>query len=203
MGTEQSCTSCGFLARKPYSRVQATAFFEMPEETRRSGGGWWALQVAGMGTKTVPACCVGAFPILDEILAIHPDALGEWPKSGNKEFLRIRREDNTPERNAAAKKVFEKPRPECADWFRHIVGLSPERHLELRNMQNLELDRRAFEERLDNSNKQFLAGLEHERREWEKDAGKWPKRLIWAAIILAVAEVVSNVPVIQRLLHLD
>ena len=67
----------------------------------------------------------------------------------------------------------------------------------------MEKDRRAFEERLDNSNKGFLAGLERERREWEKDAGKWPKRLIWAAIILAVAEVVSNVPAIQRLLGLD
>jgi len=64
-------------------------------------------------------------------------------------------------------------------------------------------DRRAFEERLDRSNKEFLAGLEHERRECEKDAGKWPSRLIWAAIILAIAEVVSNVPVIQRFLGLD
>ena len=87
MGTERKCASCGFLARKPTSRVHATTFYEMPDEARRSGGGWWALQVGGLGPQTVPACCVGAFPILDEILAIRPEALDEWPESGEEGFI--------------------------------------------------------------------------------------------------------------------
>lgn len=168
------------------------------------------MQTAGLGMQTVPACCVGAFPILDEIKAIEPETLNWRHKSINElteeerdTYKDDRFDSTTPERNEAAKAVFNKLRPECHKWFPYTPGLSPREHLQEFQMQQLENDRRAFEERLDNSNKQFLAGLEHERRQWEKDAGKWPNRLMWAVIALAVAEVVSNVPAIQRLLGLD
>jgi hypothetical protein len=71
---------------------------------------------------------------------------------------------------------------------------------------DVETERRASDERLDKSNKVFLSGLESERREWEKQAGRWPNRLIWAAVILAIGQVLAGVlalPLITRLLHLD
>jgi hypothetical protein len=111
-------------------------FFPMADQARENGGGWWAMQVAGLGTRTVPACCVGAFPILEEIKAVEPKAL-DWPTQGIA-GQDSRTDEATPERNVAAKNVFQKPRPECDQWFQNIPGLSPEKHLELRNMQRLE-----------------------------------------------------------------
>lgn len=109
--------------------------------------------MAGLGTRSVPACCVGAYPILDEIKAIEPDAL-DWRdklfKVGESDTRKgDRRSDSaTPERTEAAKVVFNKPRPECPKWFPHTPGLSPGQHLEAFQMQKLEEDRRAFELRL-------------------------------------------------------
>ena len=99
-------------------------------------------------------------------------------------------------------RIIEKPR-KCKSWYPWTEYLTPKEHFEEYKMEQLEYNRRKFEAMLAKDNKEFLGGLEHERREWQKDAGKWPFRLIVAAIILAVAEVVSNVPVIQRFLGLD
>lgn len=72
--------------------------------------------------------------------------------------------------------------------------------------KEMEDERRRFDERLDNSNKEFLAGLEKQRRDRKAESGKWPNRLIWAAIILAVGKVVGtflSLPAIARWLGLD
>lgn len=178
--TERSCSSCGFLARRPDSPIHAATFFEMSQDARRDGGGWWALQVGGLGTRTVPACGVGAFPILDEILAIRPGALDEWPRAGEKDFIRARHEDDTPERNEAAKAVFNRPRPECPRWFPHTPGLSPGQHLEAFQAQQLEQDRRAFETKLT----QMQIAV-------EKRIGRIGIWIGVAAVILAVAQVAA------------
>ncbi len=70
-------------------------------------------------------------------------------------------------------------------------------------MQRLEENRREWELKLEGMNREFLAGLEEERRKWENESGKWPSRLIWAALVLAGAEIVGNVPAVQRFLGLD
>ena len=70
----------------------------------------------------------------------------------------------------------------------------------------MEKERRAFDERLDIRNKEFLTGLEDERRAWEAQSGKWPSRLIWAAIILGGAEVAGTflqLPAVTRWLGFD
>lgn len=69
-----------------------------------------------------------------------------------------------------------------------------------------ELDDRLHRERLETSNREFLQGLENERRRWETQSGKWPRRLIWAAIILALVEVgaaMVALPEITRWLGVD
>lgn len=116
--------------------------------------------------------------------------------------------------------VLRKHRGSCVEqgaYSTYVEHFDPAWHFEQQRMMQLEEQRRkweiemekegrAFEERLDESNKAFLAGLEGQRREWEKESGKWPGRLIWAAIILAVAEVTGTfltLPAITRWLGLD
>lgn len=119
------------------------------------------MQTAGMGSQSVPACCVGAFPILDEIKAIEPEALNWRHKSISnltKEELDTYKDDRvdstTPERNKAAKVVFNKLRPDCHKWFPYTPGLSPGEHLQEFRMQQLEQDRRKFELNLEELNRQ-------------------------------------------------
>ena len=195
MATEKSCASCGFLARRPFTPRQASTFFEMPSQTRRDGGGWWAMPIAGMGTPTVPACCVGAFPILEEIKSLEPKALN-WrhkPISAltTKEEIDAYKDDRydstTPERNEAAKAVFNKLRPECHKWFPYTPGLGPAEHLQEFRMQQLENDRREFERKL--TQMQIDASAEV-----NKAGIKISKIGMWigiGAVILAVAEVLT------------
>ena len=136
---------------------------------------------------SVPTCCVGAFPILDEIKVLEPETLN-WrhksPSELTEEEIDTYRDDrfdsNTPERNEAAKVVFNKPRPECHKWFPYTAGLSPEKHLQEFRMQQLEDNRREFERKL---------------TQMQIDANaKISKVGIWigiAAIILAVAEILT------------
>ena len=81
--------------------------------------------MGGLGFKTVPACCVGAFPILDEIKVIEPDTL-DWRdkpiKSEERGRRKVSRSDaGTPERDEAAKAVFNKPRSECSGTHTRLV----------------------------------------------------------------------------------
>jgi len=72
--------------------------------------------------------------------------------------------------------------------------------------EDREKERRLLDERLDQSQKELFLGLESERREWERASGRWPNRLIWAAIILAIAEVgaaIVSLPAITRALGFD
>ena len=104
------------------------------------------MQTAGLGFQSVPACCVGTFPILDEIKAIEPSTLdwryksvGERTRDELGVYDNARVDSHTPERTAAAKAVFNKPRPECPKWFPYTPGLGPERHLTHRHEQGHEL----------------------------------------------------------------
>ncbi len=119
------------------------------------------MQTAGLGIQSVPACCVGEFPILEEIKALEPEALNWRHKSISEltaDELDTYRDDRfdstTPERNKAAKIVFNKLRPECHKWFPYTPGLSPEKHLQEFRMQQLEQDRKKFELKLEEINRQ-------------------------------------------------
>jgi len=160
----------------------------MPSQTRRNGGGWWTMQIAGMGISTVPACCVGAFPILEEIKSLEPQALN-WqhkPISAltTEEEIRKYKDDRydsaTPERNEAAKVVFNKLRPEYHKWFPYTPGLSPGQHMEQFQMQQLENDRREFERK--------LTQMQIEANTKISKVGIW---IGVAAVILAIAEILT------------
>ncbi len=159
----------------------------MPSQTRKNGGGWWTMQTAGMGIQSVPACCVGAFPILDEIKALEPEALkwrhksiGELTPDELDTYKDDRFDSTTPERNEAAKVVFNKLRPECHKWFPYTPGLNPGQHMEAFQMQQLEQDRREFERRL-------------VKMQIDADAkvGKVGWWLGGVALILAIAEILT------------
>ncbi len=147
------------------------------------------MQTAGLGTQTVPACCVGAFPILDEIKDLEPEAL-DWQRKSisesSKEELDTYRDDRfdstTPERNEAAKSVFNKLRPECHKWFPYTPGLSPEKHLQEFRMQQLEQDRRAFELELFKMSQDI-----------QENSNKSNKRVTWLFVVLAIVAILIAV----------
>ena len=175
------CISCGYLGKRS---LYLDKVFEANEHDRTHFSFVYYKHPTASHTGTLPQCFVNELPLSQEFREL------EKKYQGSKDNSEISFEITTREIN-------------CPKWTPYRDFRTPNEHYEEFKMQQLESDRRTFEERLDNSNKEFLAGLERERREWEKDAGKWPRRLIWAAIILAVAEVVSNVPAIQRFLGLD
>lgn len=172
------CINCGYLGKSDNTLGQECHTAKADERT--IGNLAHHIVPGIVSLDTVPRCFITKANLKNEV-----EQLGSQSKGVSPTLVIIEKDRN------------------CPSWYPWTEYFSPKEHFEEFKMQQLEDNRRAFEERLDNSNKEFLAGLEHERREWEKDAGKWPKRLIWAAILLAVAEVVSNVPVIQRFLGLD
>ena len=178
---EGRCISCGFLGKRSLYWQEV---YEANDHDRAHFSFITNTSPLPGHSGALPCCFVNYLPLSKDFREL------EKKYQGAKDNGQISMEITTRDIN-------------CPKWEYYTPFMSPKEHFDRFAMQQLESDRRAFEERLDNSNKEFLAGLEHERREWEKDAGKWPKRLIWAAIILAVAEVVSNVPLIQRLLGLD
>ena len=184
------CFDCGFLCKRAVRAVTPQPFHELSYVERRAG------RASGNYQEPISNPIGGASyrPIQFEFVCLRErrDFVGEF---------KSRRTTETPVQDTYQEILNEEHT--CPEWYPYTEGMEPSKHLEEFKMQQLEQDRRAFEERLDNSNKAFLTGLERERREWEKNAGKWPKRLVVAALILAAAEVVGGVPAIQRLLCLD
>ena len=204
METGKNCASCGFLARRPYSSRQASTFFEMPSRARKNGGGWWIMQIAGSGIPSVPACCVGAYPILDEIKSLEPEALNwrhksldEIPKEELNTYKDDRFDSTTPERNEAAKVVFNKLRPECPKWFPYTPGLSPEKHLQEFRMQQLEQRREEFEQRMERERKEFELKLDERNREERKRTDRIMIWLTVAAIVFAAMQVYAALATIN------
>jgi hypothetical protein len=122
---------------------------------------------------------------MDEIKAIYSEAV-IWPKTTGTAFEDIRRSRTdaaTPERNAAAKAVFTRPRDDCPKWFPYTPGLDPEKHLEEYKTRQLEQDRREFERK--------LFEMEQRGQARAQTVGIW---LTIAALILAIAQVLTMTP---------
>jgi hypothetical protein len=211
---EGCCASCGFLSHSVstaagaynFGRVQTvfeSEIFDVPIYMRASGsdfgGSFRDPSTTHIWTWAAPLCFIfAAEPSLSEEVGFDPSS------------------HESLDRKTVASAIQREDR-KCPKWFEWRPGISPAEHVRMRDMIELERDRRKWEadveterrasdERLDKSNKVFLSGLESERREWEKQAGRWPNRLIWAAVILAIGQVLAGVlalPLITRLLHLD
>jgi hypothetical protein len=147
--------------------------------------------------------------------------VGQWRVVGNVYcFLRVfdlpaEIEQLNEEDLERLHKVVKKSRG-CRSWYPWAQGFGPSWHYQERQAslledrrrefeRGLEAERREFDESLNTINQTFLAGLDQQRRKWEKQSSKWPNRLVVAAVVLACAEVIGIVfgPTIQRLLGLD
>ncbi len=198
-----ACYNCGFLSRHDILNTHLSIFPELTEEDRERH----RYLKGGITGFNLPPWCFRGKPILREISEVVGTAVP--PPS------------NAPEKiwttcNDAAVSEFTRDR-KCTVWSRFHPGLDARMHLEEVRMQELEQQRRdwearmerersALDQRLARDNKEFLRGLEGERRRWEKESGKWPNRLIIAAVILAVAEVIAAIivlPEATRWLGLD
>ncbi len=91
----------------------------------------------------------------------------------------------------------------CKSWYPWKEFCNPKEHFEEFKMLQLEKRREEFEDRMEESRKAFELKLDERNN---KERRRTDKIMVWlaiAAIIFAVAEVVSGVPAIQRLLGLD
>lgn len=159
------CIGCGLFAQRLVNYAFSIAYGEVTEQERQTGQ-------LGRGGTTLPVCMAGV-----------PLQL---------EYLPLPSETTPPVK--VVNGILNQDR-QCPEWFEWRPRLTPEKHLELREMH-----------RLEESNRRFLSDLEQERREWQKESGKWPSRLIGAAAILALAQVIGVVltlPAVTRWLGLD
>jgi hypothetical protein len=119
----------------------------------------------------------------------------------------------------AVKSVIERGR-DCPSFYRWREGLSPRDHLLEREGLELERERRQFEERMEEDRRRFEKRLEEERREFderlasraeeaERQRYSWGFRIAVAAILLALAEILTGIfsasgdSIVGRLLGLD
>jgi hypothetical protein len=79
---------------------------------------------------------------------------------------------------------------QCDSWHPYMPGLSPKEHYDEVLMQRLEADRRAYEERTEESRRRYEAGMakdsEADRRSFELSNQERNTALIKASIIVAV-----------------
>ncbi len=191
-GAKGRCASCGFLAR--HSSLDPSRYEEYSRETRVLGD-LWRIHASDIATE--PVCIRGELNLRDSIIkeaeAIPAELDDAW--------------------EVATRNILQEDR-DCPKWFVYQPSLTPAMHLQAYDQfrleeerrdweEQVEQERRTFEEHLDERNREFLKGLEEQRRDWEKKTNAWPNRLIWAALILAIGEVLGtflSLPAIARLL---
>ena len=194
-GAKGRCATCGFLAR--HWSLDPSRYEEYSREARISGDLW---RVRASDIATEPVCIRGVLNIPESIYEaakVIPAERGEKREAATLDFLREDRD--------------------CPKWFVYQPSLTPAMHLQAYNQlrldeerrdweEQVEQERRTFEEHLDERNREFLKGLEEQRIDSEKKANAWPNRLIWAAVILAIGEVLGtflSLPAIARWLGLS
>ena len=116
-----SCQNCGFLCHKNEQQPEFSQYREFTDHSRQ-----WH-KYFGLQRPDV-IWCYRDEPILGEI----ETALGRRPG------IFIQTQELVDEHNAAAFSVITKRDRECDKWFPHKSGRSPEEHLRLLEMKELE-----------------------------------------------------------------
>ncbi len=193
------CFSCGLLGKYPWERrlfPPDLPVLEAPREERESGHLriWRGTREDNGYYSAKPICFAGIQLNYDQV----------WKATPKEDPIE------------AVKLVLMNPRA-CPEWVLYQPPLDPRWHREHAQAQRSEADRRRWEAKLQQDhaevsvkisadNKQFLAGLEEERRKLEDRNERWPRRLFWPLALLAAAEVAGNIvnlPRVARLLGLD
>ncbi len=81
----------------------------------------------------------------------------------------------------------------CSKWVQYRPNLDPQWHLDDFKMQQLEQDRREFEQRMEKERKEFELKLDERNREERRRTDKIMVWLTIAAIIFALAEVAAGI----------
>ena len=173
------CANCGFLGKRALESKIPQLTYEMTLSDRESGNN--------------PTYSVME-PVIDQPGVTRPISLRAVCYRGVYEPFAEQRARGAKEGGGSAKAlvaIINEDR-DCDKWHPYSPGLDPLRHLEDFRMQQLEDNRREFERRL------VEMQINAERK--IGNVGVW---IGIAAVILAVAQVVSSVPALQRLLHLD
>jgi len=169
-GTDGRCVSCGFLSKfNRHYDGPPPYVYEMPPRDRESGERTQIRLDSGREIAGFPQCYVGEAKIWEEI-----DALRR--KTGKNEF-------------EAATEVFNENR-RCPKWHPYTQGFSPQEHWEELRMQELELKRQAFEKRMADDQKAFMAKL---------DTGNKQVQLILGLVLGGIAVIEIIVGVLQVL----
>jgi hypothetical protein len=184
---EGICLTCGFLCRRDMLNLALANYYEITQEDRKGG----RLFLRRLEEHLSP-CCFRNVPITDEIQDL--SGVGRLVDDPPEQ----RRAQQTA-RNEAAKQVVSRDR-KCSLWMEYQPGLGPQQHLgglAMREsaqalqafLESLERQRQAFERQLAASRDRFTLDL-HEANERSQ---KLTTALTWAAVILAIAQVVAAV----------
>ncbi|MCH8270313.1 MAG: hypothetical protein IH985_03770 [Planctomycetes bacterium] len=164
---EGACESCGFLALRGVVDdidLGNTMYVEFDRNARKRGAGY-AIVGSSLTTKfnAKPFCLLGAAQIEAEVER-------EVEESGE-------------DRNVALVSVISRGDRKCPKWYKHKMGLSPERHLEETRAIEAAEKREKWEE-----------GQEKLRREDARFHRKSERKEVWiigiCALVLAAVSIV-------------
>ncbi len=134
------CRTCGYLAQRVLDAALEPALHEVSEAQRDTFTG--ELVLAGRGvTSTVPHCFVRAAD--------------------------LEREYGTPlNRARQAQLVLDRDR-RCPRWSAYVPGFSPKEHLAYARAQQDDLERKRYQERQEESRRQFELALQRDSRRFQ------------------------------------
>ncbi len=165
------CGSCGFLSQFDYhTDGPPPHFYEYPIQDRQQPGETVVRLEKDWQITTFPRCYFNCADLLGEIDG------------------RVRSESTT--RTLATWHVLWKDR-NCHKWHPYSQGFSPQEHWEEVRMQELELKRQQFEQKMVNDHKAFMTLMED--RNW------WFQ--FWIAFILGAIAVLEILVGIFQLLY--
>lgn len=159
------CFGCGYLSK----RVVATAeLFEFPLHERGKG-----VPSPPHGRHTVAFCFVNAhdlpFEVVEEII-----------------------KSSAMDAGAAGQQVFFKDR-RCSMWFPYQEGLPPQEHYKAHHQQTIDIMKQELEDQREQDRKQFELALHQISESQEAQTRKVTFRLMLAAVVLAVAQVIAAI----------
>jgi len=131
----QTCLTCGFLAKlDAHYEGPPPYVYEFSDKERQTGNIRKVYLSKDNDIYAFPHCHVNAFPLSSEI--------SEY------------RKENSSWEHQAIRQVVVKKRM-CRSWHPYTPGFSPQQHLEQVRMEQLEIDRRRFENEMNQSNRNF------------------------------------------------
>ena len=132
------CASCGFLSQfDAHLDGPPPHLYEYPSRDREQGGPTVVRLAKDRLIYTFPRCYRNCLDIFQEISMLEKDGTSSVLAT-----LEVLKEDR-----------------QCQKWHPYTPGFSPQEHLEDIRMQELELARRKFEDKMNQSNRNFQVFL--------------------------------------------